>query len=637
MFGLGFLAPAFLAGLAAVAVPIVLHLYRRRTDRVVEFPATPMLPEAPVQQQDRRRLRDLLLLALRVAALAVLAISFARPYVVGDDAGLRVTATIVAVDTSLSVSSPAAWVDVRRAARAAIDEAPAGDAVGLVTFDDRGRVLVRPTVNRDEAIAALDALTPGAGGTSAPAGLGAALDALAGTPGRIDIVTDLQQRAWSRAASMSLPADVAVHVRPVVVAPGNLAVTAVTRDGGVTAVVQSYATGPRTVTARLTVNERSVAQRTVALGPLAAADVRFATPIPSTGVASVAIDDPGGAPGDDVRYLPLAPAPAPQVLVLTAEPPESARTGLYVQRALEAGADVWPVDVVVQDGRAFSAAPATAAAPAATVVVGTRTLDRRGRVRLAQYLREGGRVLLSLGPDVDVPTLSDAIGLAVRVAPEAVTPAADAAAIVASDPRHPVWRQLAGSRSALGRLPIERFRQLLDETDWTVLARFAGGAVALAERDVERGTLLLFASDLDNRWNRFPLEPGFAPFMVDVARYLTGGAQGRLAFVLPVVPEGVPATPGAHTLAAADGRPATTVVVNVDAAESDPATTTVEAFTAHLQPGEAVPRAEADDRARAREEQQRLWQRGLVLLLILLAAEGAIGRAGWRRRAAQTG
>ena len=74
MFGLGFLAPAFLAGLLAVAVPIALHLFRRRTDRVIEFPAVQMLPQAPVAQQERRRLRDLLLLALRVAALVLLAV-----------------------------------------------------------------------------------------------------------------------------------------------------------------------------------------------------------------------------------------------------------------------------------------------------------------------------------------------------------------------------------------------------------------------------------------------------------------------------------------------------------------------------------------------------------------------------------
>jgi hypothetical protein len=294
------------------------------------------------------------------------------------------------------------------------------------------------------------------------------------------------------------------------------------------------------------------------------------------------------------------------------------------------------VRVVVQDGQMFSAAT-DGAQPAAVVVVGTRTLDRRGRERLARYLRDGGRVLLSLGPDVDVPTLADAVGLTIRVAPDPVVPSPDQAAIVASDRRHPVWRQLAGSRSALGRLPIERYRQLLDESGWTVLARFGGGAVALAERPVSRGTLLLFASDLDNRWNRFPLEPGFAPFMAESARYLTRDDLSPTSFVLPDVPPGVPAVPGAHVRAAAPGRQATTVVVNVDAGEADPAVLTADAFAAHLRGGAPAAAPRVDDRAQAREEQQRLWQRGLAVMLLVLVIEGLVGRTGRLRRGAETG
>ncbi len=92
-----------------------------------------------------------------------------------------------------------------------------------------------------------------------------------------------------------------------------------------------------------------------------------------------------------------------------------------------------------------------------------------------------------------------------------------------ADRRHPMLRRLTGSASALSRLPIERYRRVLDEQGWEVLARFAGGSVALAERRVGEGVLVLFTSDLDNRWNRFPLEPSFAPFVVETARYLTGG------------------------------------------------------------------------------------------------------------------
>jgi hypothetical protein len=226
MPGLSFLAPAFLAGLLAVAVPILLHLFRRRTDRVVEFPAAQMLPDAPVRQQERRRLRDLLLLALRVAALVFLAVSFARPYFVQGEAALTGATTIVAVDVSLSMSAPATWTDAQRRAREAIDGAPAADLVGLVAFDDRGHVLVPPGPNRDDVYRAIDALQPGAGGTSYAAAVGAAVDALRGARGRVVVVTDLQQRGWAGSTELSVPDGVALTVSPARPSPPNLAITA---------------------------------------------------------------------------------------------------------------------------------------------------------------------------------------------------------------------------------------------------------------------------------------------------------------------------------------------------------------------------------------------------------------------------
>ncbi len=69
MFGISFLSPLFLIGAIAAAVPILLHLFHRKTEVVIDFPAVQLLTRAPVQQHRRRRLRELMLLALRVAAL----------------------------------------------------------------------------------------------------------------------------------------------------------------------------------------------------------------------------------------------------------------------------------------------------------------------------------------------------------------------------------------------------------------------------------------------------------------------------------------------------------------------------------------------------------------------------------------
>ena len=77
---MSFLFPLFLAGAAAAAVPIVLHLLERHTEQRVRFAAVALLKGAPVERTARRRLRELALLALRAGALVLLAVAFARPF-----------------------------------------------------------------------------------------------------------------------------------------------------------------------------------------------------------------------------------------------------------------------------------------------------------------------------------------------------------------------------------------------------------------------------------------------------------------------------------------------------------------------------------------------------------------------------
>ena len=121
--GLGFLSPLFLAGLAAAAIPILLHLFRRQADPVVPFGAVRLLRRTPVEQAQRKRLREWILLALRTAALVLLALSFARPYVAARTAAATGPLTIVAVDASYSLSAPGQMDRARERARTDRDPA----------------------------------------------------------------------------------------------------------------------------------------------------------------------------------------------------------------------------------------------------------------------------------------------------------------------------------------------------------------------------------------------------------------------------------------------------------------------------------------------------------------------------------
>src|SRR5207302_826857 len=77
--GVTFLHPLALLGLAAAAIPALLHLLERRTPPEAEFPPLRYLRDAERQSARRLRLRHLLLLILRTALVAVIVLAAARP------------------------------------------------------------------------------------------------------------------------------------------------------------------------------------------------------------------------------------------------------------------------------------------------------------------------------------------------------------------------------------------------------------------------------------------------------------------------------------------------------------------------------------------------------------------------------
>ena len=80
--------------------------------------------------------------------------------------------------------------------------------------------------------------------------------------------------------------------------------------------------------------------------------------------------------------------------------------------------------------------------------------------------------------------------------------------------------------------------------------------------------------------------------------------------------------PAAASAAVAPGR----VAVNTDVRESNPARTSLDEFTAAITRLNQVEEVQARAEARQQEEQQRLWQLGLVVMFLALASEGFIGR-----------
>ena len=595
MFGISFLSPLFLVAAVAAAVPILLHLFHRKTEVVIDFPAVRLLTRAPVQQHRRRRLRELILLALRVAALLLLALSFARPYFAGAMAPESAPLTVIALDTSLSMSAPGQFDRARAAAGRALDTAPSSHAVALVSFADSAAIVVEPTTDRSLVRAAIANLAPSGDGTRYRTALARVSEVLGARDGRVVVVTDLQQIGWEANDDGGLPDGVDVEVLAVAPPAGNLALTAVElRDRRVVAAIQNFGHTEAKTTVQLVSAGKPVAQSAVTLAPLAASNVELTGTLPRSGVAEVRITDAIGYELDNARILGLDPQSATPVAVVVSDP-TGASGGLYIERALNVAGGGREFRVDVMDGAALSTwAQDDLNRRAVLFVLGTRTIDRTGREMIRNYLARGGRVLVTLGPDVDVGTLSTLLGVNLSIVEEPLR--MPGTTMVATDGRHPIFRPFLNPAGALGDVQVDQYRRLNDQADRIVLARFSGGDAALTEQAVGEGRLMIFTSDLDNEWSRFPLNAAFVPFAVETTRYLSRDAgEGR------------------STAA-------------VELRESNPAATTVEEFANAIDRINRANATQAANAAREVEDRQRWWQIGLLIMLGALAGEALLGR-----------
>ena len=458
---MSFLTPAFLFGVLAVAVPVLLHFLRRERLPRVPFSDLRLLRGARIDHARRLRLRELLLLALRAAALVLLALAFARPFVAARPAPGG-PATVVLVDTSFSLSAPGQADEARALARAAIDAVPAGHLVGVVAFDDAARVAAGLALDRGAAHAAVEGLSPRPRGTRYREGLAAAAALIGDQPGRVVVVTDLQAGGWDdvgrgradgprsagavgllprgRGAGGGLSPHIEVETRRVAPPVGNLAVVGIDREPSQTA-VRLWRLGAADGDTRLTLTVDGVVlhDRAHRVEP-GASTIRLPVTLPDTGVATAAVSDPAGYPADDRRYRRLDSTAAARVLLVT----EAGVPEVYLERALAsagaAGSTVPTVSLadLVASGQPSRAAPRGATVPTASasdlsvsgrpnraasgvtvptvsasdlgrrpdllaeasvvVLAGARGLDRAGRERLAAFVRGGGGLLAVGGP-----------------------------------------------------------------------------------------------------------------------------------------------------------------------------------------------------------------------------------------------
>jgi hypothetical protein len=584
-----FLNATMLAGLAGALVPLLVHLLTRARYRTVDWGAMMFLQGIDARQTAATRLKQLIILLMRMTIIACLAMAMAQPILQGRWGATGREAPITAVivlDTSSSMAFNEAGktrMELARSAVINILESLKQNRVAVVLMGTRDpEMLGPPTTDLQQLAQKVIALGEPNGRADIAAGLDLAVNTLDVSPEstrELYVVADRQATSWNALtesfarglhARLNKPG---VQTRFFVVPIGseqgdNLAIESVDlidppaiRDqtAEIEVRVRNYGTAFRGGV-EVRVKNRTA---TVSIGPNQTAPVRvpikFDTPGPEVITATL---NSGGLRFDDSMRAAIDVVEPIRVLIVTGDerpmPLQSESDFLRIALAPNAAqarlrgdndpnkprgdpcrVDVQPIERWDEDDlRNYQV----------LVLANVPQLTQAQSVAIEQFVYEGGGLWIAPGGLTRVENYNNLLyrnGTGVmpaRLFPPTAEDGSQATAVQGiSEFDHPAFRFLKGRPDPIPAATIGRyFPAEPRQRDARVLAHYASGRPFLIdarENTAGRGRVLLITTPLDTDWGTLPLSNFYLPFAQSAVRYLAAGlvAQRNLLPGEPIV------------------------------------------------------------------------------------------------------
>ena len=530
----GFLTPLFLAGLAAVAIPVLVHLVRREERASFAFPSLMFLERIPVREHRRRSIRHWWLLWLRCLIVAMLCLAFAKPFVdwPADMLGALTESRdrVVLLDRSLSMQYGSRWDDALAEVREAVGELGPRDRVSLVLFDHDTLVTHKLATDHAPLKAMLSGLEAGHGHTDIIGAVERAGAILANSNAQIReivLISDFQRTGIESGDRAGMATGIApgIDVIPRPISgpeEANATVAAVKLQRKPLGAGDSVALTARIVNAGsvpveetdlvLEVDGQVREQTVLSLAPGETHDATFRLVLAPDELLQVRIGLGADAlEADNSFHIIVSGATAISVLLLEnrAARPEQA---LHLLEALRQGDN--PGFRVVR--RTVAELRESDLDTAGVVILNDAPIPggHLGK-RLEAFLQVGGGLLVVTGRRALGSWPNEEQGIVPgRLGPPVERSGTNAARLLRINTLHPALAAFASAGGGdLSAAQVFRYRRLTGVDNDAVLARYDDESVALAERSVGRGRVLVLTTSLDPSWNTLALQPGYLPFL----------------------------------------------------------------------------------------------------------------------------
>jgi hypothetical protein len=542
---MSFLAPLFLAGAAAIALPILFHLIRKRPRGTVPFSALMFLNPSPPSIRRKSRIENWLLLLLRCLAVALLALGFSRPFFLQRVSALESAGSqtsIILLDISGSMRGEA-WNRALDAAGNIVRSIKPNDDLAILTFDrsirtildiDRWRSLPADQKTA-EAQRLLSEIQPGWDATRTGAALIAAGDlASAGAeagqapPATIHLVSDFQRTSdfdalidnhW--AANSAVVPVIIPHVASTnaSIQLAGIAAKPDSRAAVTVAVTNPAGAGASEFRLRRSDQDSEIIL-TVQPGRRESVTLESSLSEP----LEVSLQNSTLASGETVFVAPRTPSQT-AVAYLGPDSPDDAKGLLFfLARALQS-----PFPFKVE----LTAGPDLAAFSAKTGLVVLAALPTAGQsAALESYLANGAAALLPLRSAADASAIFSLSGQN-PVATE--SGGTNYSLLAAIDFRDPIFAPFADPRfSDFTKIHFWRHRvlDLASLPHSQVLARFDDDSPALLRIPVGRGNLLVLTSTWAPADSQLALSSKFVPLLYSILENAAGIREEKRQFAV---------------------------------------------------------------------------------------------------------
>ena len=581
-----FLNPLALAALAAAAIPLIIHLFNFRRPRKVDFSTLAFVRELQKTTMQRVRIKQWLLLLLRILAIVFLVLSFARPTLtgglVGQVGGQTRSSVAIVLDNSYSMTLRDGGGEYLRQAKdiaaGLIDALGAGDEIFVIATAGEGPMQRGSFTNRGPAIEAVEEIEVDLGAEALPLAIedaGRALQEATHLNREIFVISDVQQSALVDTSGLSLPDDVRVYLLPVGDRTySNVAVSDVQVESRIIEVRQpvriratliNYGTEDlEDYVASVYLEHERLAQATADLAPGVPTTVSFTATPQARGWLSgtVQIEDDAFV-FDNERYFTVHVPEQRRVLLVRGDGQEVDYVQLALSSDITRGRASFDVTTIPETG--LSAAGL--GEYDAVVLIGPGSLSSGEIAALGRYVEAGGGLLLtptSGGSPDDYNALLDALG-AGSVEGFSGAPGGDqrVAAFDRVDLEHPLFEGVFTREELRQERRIES-PEIYHALNYSpsagseqTLIRLTNGFPFLQEIRHGRGAAFLLAVAPDTRWSDMPVRGLFIPLIYRSMYYLsasesTTGEQMTAAVDTELRIAGVPESEQL-TLVAPDG------------------------------------------------------------------------------------